>query len=629
MGFSERIELIVDVVADRAASGLSGLKSKVGEAEGAFGKLKAAGSGAFDLIGSAGPLAVAGAAAAVAKFAADGIQEFQNTALAAGKFADATGLGVEASSRWLEVSKDIGVSGGTVEGAFVKMEKAISTNRTAFGDLVKTGKNGAVDLNATFLAVIQHIQGIRDPIDRANESSKLFGKGFKEVAEVIGMDADQLKKRLEDVGKAQVITQSELEQAREYRDSMAELKDATEGVKISLGQELAGSVATAAKGLTDLVNLVNQLPEALSSSILGGGLGNIGKALTDVFGGGVEGIGKVKGALDGLDLSKLKAGIVDAGGFGESLKGAETAARNFGGSADAISQNLGIEADAAKRADDSIRGYSNAVLEASGSALGVSAAQREFNKSMADTAELIKGGKASTDELSASYDHQVASAEATAQATVAVAEKQAALTGAQLSGADTNAILIGSLYKSAGQMNGPSRDAVIALIGQLNTYAGLHPDPPIDANTADADRKLKDTKKNVEDIPTSHTVNVNVNANTASAARSLNNIIRAENAVNGTNIALVPGGASGFKNFRGGVALVGEEGPELVNLPKGADVIPAPQTERMIGTPGGLPLGGGATIINFHGPVLGDKASIGRWIDEALAASRRRGNRAG
>lgn len=35
-----------------------------------------------------------------------------------------------------------------------------------------------------------------------------------------------------------------------------------------------------------------------------------------------------------------------------------------------------------------------------------------------------------------------------------------------------------------------------------------------------------------------------------------------------------PGFAEGVNNFRGGMAVVGEKGPELVNLPKGSDVIP-------------------------------------------------------
>lgn len=46
--------------------------------------------------------------------------------------------------------------------------------------------------------------------------------------------------------------------------------------------------------------------------------------------------------------------------------------------------------------------------------------------------------------------------------------------------------------------------------------------------------------------------------------------------------SIIPGFASGTNSAPGGVALVGERGPELVNLPKGSQVIPAPQTATML-----------------------------------------------
>jgi len=48
----------------------------------------------------------------------------------------------------------------------------------------------------------------------------------------------------------------------------------------------------------------------------------------------------------------------------------------------------------------------------------------------------------------------------------------------------------------------------------------------------------------------------------------------------------IPGFASGVQNFNGGLALVGERGPELVNLPKGSDVIPNGQIGGLIGNGG-------------------------------------------
>jgi tape measure domain-containing protein len=48
----------------------------------------------------------------------------------------------------------------------------------------------------------------------------------------------------------------------------------------------------------------------------------------------------------------------------------------------------------------------------------------------------------------------------------------------------------------------------------------------------------------------------------------------------------IPGFADGVRNFGGGMAIVGERGPELVNLPKGADVFSNEESRRMTGGQG-------------------------------------------
>lgn len=46
---------------------------------------------------------------------------------------------------------------------------------------------------------------------------------------------------------------------------------------------------------------------------------------------------------------------------------------------------------------------------------------------------------------------------------------------------------------------------------------------------------------------------------------------------------VIPKFATGVTNFGGGLALVGERGPELVNLPQGSDIIPNAQTNGLLG----------------------------------------------
>jgi len=51
---------------------------------------------------------------------------------------------------------------------------------------------------------------------------------------------------------------------------------------------------------------------------------------------------------------------------------------------------------------------------------------------------------------------------------------------------------------------------------------------------------------------------------------------------------LIPGFADGVRNFSGGLAVVGERGPELVNLPKGADVFTNEESRKMTAGGGGI-----------------------------------------
>jgi hypothetical protein len=50
----------------------------------------------------------------------------------------------------------------------------------------------------------------------------------------------------------------------------------------------------------------------------------------------------------------------------------------------------------------------------------------------------------------------------------------------------------------------------------------------------------------------------------------------------------IPGFADGVRNFSGGLAVVGERGPELVNLPKGADVFTNEESRKMTASGGGI-----------------------------------------
>lgn len=84
---------------------------------------------------------------------------------------------------------------------------------------------------------------------------------------------------------------------------------------------------------------------------------------------------------------------------------------------------------------------------------------------------------------------------------------------------------------------------------------------------------------------------------------------------------LFPGFAGGVRNFGGGLALVGERGPELVSMPSGANVYNTSDTRDMLGS---------SIVINVSGGAPGDRntqrqlaRTIGEELHNQLKRSRR------
>lgn len=70
----------------------------------------------------------------------------------------------------------------------------------------------------------------------------------------------------------------------------------------------------------------------------------------------------------------------------------------------------------------------------------------------------------------------------------------------------------------------------------------------------------------------------------------------------------IPGFADGVRNFTGGMAIVGERGPEIVNLPRGSDVFPNGQMS-------------GVTVnIVVNGSVLSDQHQLANVVGDAFMA---------
>lgn len=258
---ANRITTLVEFVTDRAQSAAQKFRADLAAADGTVAKFKAGWSTMLASV-AASPAILAAAAGAIAVAGKKVVDSFQDAALEVGKFSDATGLAAEDASRLLEVASDVGVGAGTIESAVARMNQAIGTGGGVVDELglsLKRTADGAADVNATFLDTIARINAIEDPTKRAAAQAKIFGRGYKEAAEIIGLSADELKAKLEGVADAQVFGDDQVAKARELREEMDDVNDSAERISRAFGETLVPILADAAATVNNLIDSYDRL----------------------------------------------------------------------------------------------------------------------------------------------------------------------------------------------------------------------------------------------------------------------------------------------------------------------------------------------------------------------------------
>jgi hypothetical protein len=224
-----------------ARNAFDNFKTKVGEAEGAFGKMKAGFGAASDFVKANAAAMASAAGAAIAGFAIKAVTDFQDLALEVDKFSNVTRVAAEDASRWIEVAGDFGIEAGAVEGAINKMNKSLASSRDEYEklgiEIVRT-KDGTIDANETFINTVDAIGKIKDPAQRAKVATELLGKSWTQVSELVEMGAGSLRSALQGVADAKLIDEAEIQKAKDFRAAQDQLRDAFESVAITIGSEL-------------------------------------------------------------------------------------------------------------------------------------------------------------------------------------------------------------------------------------------------------------------------------------------------------------------------------------------------------------------------------------------------------
>jgi hypothetical protein len=260
MAFSEKIKLIFDIDDAPGVKSLKNLKKGVSDADGAFGKFKAGASGAMDLVkDNAGAMALAGGAA-LGAFAIKAVGAFTDTAKAALDLGSATGLSTEQASKWIAVGDDFEVGADQLQGALGKIGKTLDDTKWGkYGIATRDAGGQARSTNDIFLDSLDTLGKITNETERARVGNDLFGKGYANIAPMVGKARSEYEGMLGAVSEGQVITDKEAKKAEKMRLAQDELADAFGDVTLAVG-ELAASAAPAlsvvAKGVETLAHAI-------------------------------------------------------------------------------------------------------------------------------------------------------------------------------------------------------------------------------------------------------------------------------------------------------------------------------------------------------------------------------------
>ncbi|MDQ3756502.1 MAG: hypothetical protein M3394_01470, partial [Actinomycetota bacterium] len=193
--------------------------------------------------------AVAGAAG-LAALAVKGVSSFVSLASEVRNFARASGASAEEASRWVAVADDMGIESEKLSSSLFKLGKTVGADEEALrkhGIELARNEDGTVNLTETMLNVADAFAGTTDPAKRAEIATAAFGKSGKDLIPILEQGREGLKAFFEGAeGDRQILSQEDLDSAREYELALDNLGDAIGGLERGLGKTLVPLLADAA-----------------------------------------------------------------------------------------------------------------------------------------------------------------------------------------------------------------------------------------------------------------------------------------------------------------------------------------------------------------------------------------------
>lgn len=369
---ANKISVLIDVAVDKAVSNLKNFRTSIANAQGVGDKFKAGWQSATDSVKqNAGALATAGGAALLA-FGVKAVAAFTDAALAAENAGKAMGTSTEQASRWIAVGDDFGLTAEQVAAGLGKVTTTINDSKWDKYTIATRDASGAArDANEILLDTFDALSKETNLTERSRMAKELLGKGYANLAPLIGKTRDELEGYLSSVEDGQVITQEEADRAREMALAQDALSDALGEVTLAAGSVIA-KFAPLIERMADAITTATELSARLG--VVGDVLEAEAKFLTGDFTGALSGAvgAQVDFKLSAEELEKsLRAQGVSQENIVWLLERQAKESKKTGGEVDDLAGSTddlgGAVSDANREIDeghDRLRDYDRATTDA-------------------------------------------------------------------------------------------------------------------------------------------------------------------------------------------------------------------------------------------------------------------------
>lgn len=367
----------------------------------------------------------AGAAAALARMTASGVRQFADLASQVRQFQRVSGATAEDASRIVDVTELYGISADQAANATFRLSQNIAKHADvlkADGIQIAYNKNGTTDLAATLVNIAGAYKNTQDQVQRNKLVMDAFGRSGAALIPILDQGSAAIEKMFGETAKHhELLSQSDLDKAENYRIAVHDLDEAFGGLEMELGEAAIPAIARTARALTTVAEDVDKAGGAVSRFV--GKLGAFPRALSYVapFGNVLRGLfghhqDAARAAEDHASAEAQYAAAAEAAkettdSYNQSLADTLGAHIKAATTSSSLADALSKLADDSKDVDESVSGatekvrtFQDAMHEEFDSLVDANEAALDYADSLDALNEALHGTSVGSEDAAAAMD---------------------------------------------------------------------------------------------------------------------------------------------------------------------------------------------------------------------------------